>query len=522
MKCDETKPACKRCTDTGRTCDGYAALAAPKYNPGPEQGLSIRAYELPFSIRGNQQERKLFHFYCTQSAPGLSAFVTDGFWYSIVLQQSRLHTAVRQAVLALGASHLHNLTTASVEDSTTRGYAGEVQVHREMYYKAIRSLRKYLSIESQPDPRVVSICCALFFCYENAVGDSDAALKHLESGLQVLKGSNHTQIDRDIIHLFVRLDCQATLFDNTRSPSLNILSLPGFSGGQEPQEIMSFATISECQQHLDILFSRLTNLLLTGISHSLSPAGDLPAWIVEEKRSLEALSSAWDDAFTRLEESRGTPRSPGSNPSSDDDQTPAWSAEEMTRLRLNRIHHAICSMFLAWCFPLNEDVFSASPNAAAEKMLDLCASVADSMVGSGESRPAGLTSETGVLAPLFMLALKCADDGVRRRATDQIRRLREYKEGLFDADALVRFLESAEKYEEAKQQKAVCGSPPGEQWEEYVQWPDDDDDVTPGGSEDAAAISPRSLEGVLGEVLDEAGGVPAWYRRINLALGSDM
>ncbi|KAF7563383.1 hypothetical protein G7046_g713 [Stylonectria norvegica] len=531
VKCDEQKPSCKRCTDTGRNCDGYATAVGSDL-----ASLNITKYEVPFSIPGSQQDRMLLHFYCNQSASDLSGYLGGRFWYDLVLQQGQVHSCVLQAVLAFSASHLQHLTaghTSMMTDTPALQSVG----HEKLYIKAIRSLRKYLDAKTPPDPRVVSICCALFFCFENAVGDVAAALKHLEGGLRALKtsqkqvettGKSPTPIrpgvdlstqkfpptENEIVHLFSRLDCQATIYDDSRSPVLAPILLPRLPLDLKSELLLSFSSISEAQQALDTMFSHLSHFLTTNVAHKFTAANCLPDSIVAEKRMLVNLFSVWRKSFDNFT------RSAGHLSEAQETWEGSWNTQQVLELQLNTIRHYILWMFLCSSFPYDSQVFAATPNPAAEEILRLCKLVAQKILAKPSSENSNgasasfwkLSSEMGILAPMFMLAIKCGDDSVRIRATQQIRQLRGYSEGLFNADVLCRFLEAAEKRANWQESEGADGEASKEDWEDLIQWPE----MEAQSAAEIKSSKAKPLEERLKKIVDEPGGLAIWSERINM------
>jgi len=83
VKCDEGKPFCKRCTSTGRKCDGYAApgqpsLTARNSSPKPERP----------SVITDPMEQRMLLFFNTVTAPALSGDFSSDFWERRVIQAS--------------------------------------------------------------------------------------------------------------------------------------------------------------------------------------------------------------------------------------------------------------------------------------------------------------------------------------------------------------------------------------------------------------------------------------------------
>ncbi|KAI1779570.1 hypothetical protein F4818DRAFT_145091 [Hypoxylon cercidicola] len=142
VKCDETKPACTRCTSTGRKCDGYDGQAPPRRKKQPTEpavpnavtsmttephlakrhelarhsfaaacrgNSSLRVLRpLAADIEGTEQERQFFHQFRRYAEAGLAMHASSlgpGFWQRLVPQLGYSDPAVRHALIALGASY---------------------------------------------------------------------------------------------------------------------------------------------------------------------------------------------------------------------------------------------------------------------------------------------------------------------------------------------------------------------------------------------------------------------------------
>ncbi|XXG94225.1 hypothetical protein Hte_000479 [Hypoxylon texense] len=157
VKCDETKPACTRCTSTGRKCDGYDGQAPPRRKKAPpptstsadpsvsssssssvsnsiipsiptEPHLARRHEQarhsfaaacrrnsalrvlrpLAADIEGTEQERRFFHQFRRHAEAGLAVHAPglgSGFWQRLVPLLGHSDAAVRHALIALGASY---------------------------------------------------------------------------------------------------------------------------------------------------------------------------------------------------------------------------------------------------------------------------------------------------------------------------------------------------------------------------------------------------------------------------------
>ncbi|KAI1659968.1 hypothetical protein F4813DRAFT_352589 [Daldinia decipiens] len=141
VKCDETKPACTRCTSTGRKCDGYDGAPPPRpkkpassspdqlATPFPTPTTATDGYlgarnsfaaayrgnsalqilrPLAADIQGTEEERLYFHRFRQAAEAGLALHTSSlgaSFWRRLVPQVGHSDPAVRHALIALGAAH---------------------------------------------------------------------------------------------------------------------------------------------------------------------------------------------------------------------------------------------------------------------------------------------------------------------------------------------------------------------------------------------------------------------------------
>ncbi|KAI1759351.1 hypothetical protein GGR53DRAFT_527474 [Hypoxylon sp. FL1150] len=181
VKCDETKPACTRCTSTGRKCDGYDGQAPPRRKKPPQtdlinnsmtqtdpylaKGHELARYSFAAACRGNpglrvlrplaadiegtEQERQIFHQFRRHAEAGLAIQASSlgpGFWQRLVPQLGHSDAAVRHALIALGASYQSALLQLQQQQKQGKGPNTNINVRA-----AARSTGKSSSRGSSPD-----------------------------------------------------------------------------------------------------------------------------------------------------------------------------------------------------------------------------------------------------------------------------------------------------------------------------------------------------------------------------------
>jgi len=292
------------------------------------------------------------------------------------------------------------------------------------YGKAIRTIRKRLSEPTGDNTKVALVCCVIFYCCESALGDWDAALQHLSNGLKLLKSVKETGDTKELTTVFERLDMQASFFQDDRVP---ILSLTDWKEYVMAVPEQGFSNAREAHESLVKLQSWLYSFVNRHVELHEASVELLNADILDEKDALVQAYHRWSRAFDDLQLAK-----------KDDGQ-------DTYGLLVLLIHFLICQMILESKFPVNEEVFGASPNPRAHKILDLAETLLDHTAKLNTSPSAtdtprrNFSLESGVIAPLFALALKCSDESVATRAA-QLLSSSQRREGLYDAQTMAQTL----------------------------------------------------------------------------------
>ena len=156
LRCDETKPACTRCTSTGRKCDGYITLES---TTGNSFTATLRQ-KLPYSIpqntistasspkpradarlllpRMDPREVRSYRYFLDVAAPSLSGFFDADFWLVELPRVAHCDAAIWHAIVCLGAVH------ESEGGPTATGDRATALFGVEQFNKTIQSLRSSL------------------------------------------------------------------------------------------------------------------------------------------------------------------------------------------------------------------------------------------------------------------------------------------------------------------------------------------------------------------------------------------
>ncbi|KAL6708345.1 hypothetical protein ACN47E_003269 [Coniothyrium glycines] len=235
VKCDEEKPSCKRCTSTGRTCDGYDTSfrppapsqpsRSPKYlSPGQLSARSSAerspspAYLVPALRLNTVEERESFEFFTLHAVTSLRGFLDSSFWQREVLQAVHQEPAIQHCVVALGAMHRRfhqGHGSHLIEKDMSDKY---LQFALRQSNQAIQDLVKSQSLRgkvSGADRVTIMTCSVLFGSMSCLQGHNKDAFEHLKSGIRMLNEmeneviENHPVDIESLRSLFVGLDMQA-------------------------------------------------------------------------------------------------------------------------------------------------------------------------------------------------------------------------------------------------------------------------------------------------------------------------
>jgi len=151
---------------------------------------SVTQYSPSLSIHSTEKDARYFRIFGEQSAFELSGFFDTDFWARVVLQESHQNTAIRHAVMALGALH-KSLEAApgphlkvNVLQTLDRKHYEPAILH---HIKSIQALNHYISSSNPPQLRVVLINCLLYICFETFLGNLASSIQQTYGGLKILK-----------------------------------------------------------------------------------------------------------------------------------------------------------------------------------------------------------------------------------------------------------------------------------------------------------------------------------------------
>lgn len=245
IKCDEGKPQCRRCTSTGRTCDGYELVIEHQ-----EASLIPISATPSTNVFTSWREFRAFDFFRAKTIPDLSGNHVYDLWDRILPQAAHFDVGIRHGLLALASIH------ESFAGDQTKSVGAEAFA-LEQYNLAIRHHVKSLLHPKQSDSlEAYLVSCLIFICIEALRGHYGSALSLVKQGLGILQGSkfdlntsDSSPWPSDTIESI--LD-QLTLQARSLMGGSNLGDLPTTKHGNHLSNIPNaFSSITEAKDSLD-------------------------------------------------------------------------------------------------------------------------------------------------------------------------------------------------------------------------------------------------------------------------------
>lgn len=246
VKCDETKPECKRCFATKNTCI-YEQIewqtddqtASSRSSPSSASSV-IRipiAYQpghaiAPSEVAASRRELQMFDVFRTEIIGGVGSPFDYTFWTTDVLQAASKYPAVWHSCLALGAMHRQRETpfnSRAIKNTKTELYNFALQ-HYNMSIHKILLLTKQKS-HTYAERETLLMTAVLFAGFCSLQQNLQQAIIHATNGVQLfyrwgMRGEAqvaHRKGILDVEHLSALFDCMELQLTN-RLGNVNALS----------------------------------------------------------------------------------------------------------------------------------------------------------------------------------------------------------------------------------------------------------------------------------------------------------
>lgn len=435
---------------------------------------------LPFS----DQEGQYFFLFQEHTANELSGFFDSGFWTRSVLQECHSASAIRHAVVALGA--LYKTLEKSNESPPASPFPdrdpGDSAVrHWEMafrqYSHACNALVKVESAEATSN-RTRLMASVLLACFDSFVGDHRQAIVQIQNGLGLLEqlraerrraflSSSDEPVEEELTQMFTRLAIQAKSYDmafhfpqpwvvrltsnqgqDPASPASDASSPIGISQDPIPDR---FASVMEARLAWDKLCERIFRFTEIMFAHAKNGVmGVLPTSLQHYGASFKTDIEAWSQAFDPILAGR---------------TAPGVSSQEKAAIAVLKMFQIMGKLLFLMTFSDSEMHFD-NFGPYFKGIVDLALEV----VGDEERRAAArrcpdpafcrhqhrcepdifggheyaarhikpsFSADLGIVPPLYVVATKCREPHIRRQAI-QLLRSSARREGMWDSELTAR------------------------------------------------------------------------------------
>ncbi|KAI1853997.1 hypothetical protein JX266_001138 [Neoarthrinium moseri] len=399
VKCDEARPSCHRCVNTGRKCDGYIPAVAGTYS-----WTQLLDKNRPAPSVDNSEKRAI-DFFLLEIAPVLSRSNDSYFWTDMVVQLCYQNGAVKHAVLAIG----------SLYRTFSSGQYGSLE-HKKQdllatghYTEAIRQSRRVNDRETS------LVLCLLFVCIEFLRGESEAAIEHCRHGINILNepltGSH--SINERISAAFSRL-CIFPFFFGATPNTFPYLNIPS------PEVLGPFQTVNDASSALDVLLTRAIRFVRSADAHRLGvqPSSEPDISTLQARQEIESVLDHWFAAYHLLKTEKRQVSPP--------DYTG----------QLVEIRWLICKIWIGTCLAREETVYDGHMDRF-RTILDLSLEAAAIFAALPSERLQQKFSwEWGFSPLLAFVVIKCRCLRVRTAAWHLMQTLALPRESLWDKVAL--------------------------------------------------------------------------------------
>lgn len=498
MKCDERRPACERCTSTGRTCDGYGiwntvgGKGYSSYSHGVRQRPGIRGplpqttdtqvtnrptrnvtridqdTRLLVNLKVDSDELICLEFFQFRSLFKLPGFFDTGFWEQIVPRLSAKEPAVMHAVVALASTQRSQEYISCMRTNPEDpffDYDFEVakwdRFALQQYNKAITHLKSHFEDNSHQAVQIALTTCILFICIELMRGSYSIANVHINHGINVLrvfqqrhissastKGPGRTiyrtsdtkTIDEHLLEILARMNTQCGLFGYP-SRYFHATMNENLPTDRIPY---AFLSLEECRQYMEVLLNRVIRLvkksIIGSLVDSISGSG-VP--VLDTREGLQAMFEAWKMSMDRTVAN-----------------LPPWSDHRLyIALIILRVYSIMIEIMIGTCPNPNEawdelafdeytSLFSKLLNTAGDLVMmhrypgKFVPEETSCHVG-----PLNFSADIGLVPPLYYTAIKCRVPSVRRKAIQSLY-IAPHREAVWDGTAVAGAAETIVRLEE--------------------------------------------------------------------------
>lgn len=399
IKCDEARPECKRCTSTGRKCDGFS----PVFHWKTYKASTTATVPSPSWGSCHTEEARALHFFQLGVAPWLSGPYPSSFWTHTLLQIGTHEPAIRHSVVAISLLY---------ED-----FIGNGRLMPQLRHN-MTALRHYNAaiheLKDLTDTHLILLACLLFICIELMQGSESKALGHLEAGLRIIRATPGLRpwVRDTLLPLYQRQSILLLKFG--RRDEVDALARPLHVD-------RDFSTLEDARVMTDELYLQIFQLAADGAEYRHGRLRHQPvhAVLTAKQHELQRVTHRFRDTVVPL----------GTHSSQSDDHRLMYLGSLVTL--------DLCQIGLMTAFETSElrfDQLLPYYRHIVAHMEEIGASMIRRNGGSPD-RPV-FQLETGYLTNILAVILKCRHLPTRLQAYSLLRQYGSARQGLWETDKM--------------------------------------------------------------------------------------
>ncbi|KAI6782956.1 uncharacterized protein J7T54_002116 [Emericellopsis cladophorae] len=512
------RPNCRQ--QTAQSGIGANSTSPAGFTPSPAGNPSLNVYRPANSIPLKGIEMQYFDLFRIHTASELSGYFDSIFWTRRVLQECHSEPAIRHATIALGAlyktlekswqSPPPTDETSPAPSSSIHGenVMGHWQVAVRQYSEACNAMM-LLDGQAPGSHRTRLMASVLLGSFDAFIGDHKQAIIQVQNGLGLLatlqlhRPSQHNPgfygVEEELVTIFRRLAIQAKSYDlafHFQEPYVIRLDpeepLPESSSAPYPERPSSFLSAPPLDRQLtnlrdarlayDWLCERGLRFIERLHQMKRQPLPLFPASWRQYSLGFQAEIDDWSSAFQPLFDSRL------SSPHLAMQERSGIATLKMTQINIkiimmclfnsNESHFEVFMPQFQQIVSLGQEIIANDEREAREqhcayqqrclhRRYDDPADVTAGGYTAYHIRPS-FSAEMGVVPPLFVVATKCRE-GILRRKAIELLRSSPRREGMWDSELAARVAQLVMDLEEADNPEMAQPQPQQRQQQQQQQ-----------------------------------------------------
>ncbi|KAE9376674.1 hypothetical protein N431DRAFT_400960 [Stipitochalara longipes BDJ] len=463
VKCDESRPHCKRCIKFGMTCDGYPTDST-SFTPVRRRRIrksvvGIELYIPPTWCMlstgrfSSDQESRFFTLYMQETASQISGPFQTSLWACLIPQACEAEPFLRQLVIATAAlsyAYTEEFSASEHGELWATSKRSTYSYALNQYDKALQGMRDAI-LKGRYNLRNALLACLLVFCFESLHGDTKSTASQAASGLALLqewmakhtftkaiavpRGGQFEGLDMEILHAFVSLDAQVLFFMSAPSAKQQSRFLEQFSHAVKTQMPHKFQTLEVVKAywflvqrrnyHFEIMARDELKIPYTGLNSRLEKTSKqfsidslhrafVPRTHESSSSALKAQMESCREDIRRWSRSAASIFTEVENKGTQEDKV----LMQLLNIQAYFSHIQLAAIFFT--SEIDYDIFLSTFTAIvelSEVVHPYLSTVLDTDSGERKAASRLFRFHSGIVYPLSFTVTHCRDSNIRNRAS---------------------------------------------------------------------------------------------------------